>query len=235
MKSSLILLIPCFIIAIFPGCGNVENNPCGNGVCEPGYEETCLTCSIDCGCTQGETCQNGVCITSGLCGNGSCDMGEDTQSCPQDCPCSSGYDCGPVELCDLGNCETATGRVYKVTILDADLNYTQNSADGDSSNPDPFVTVYFPDINSPIGRTSTVQDTLTPTWNEYLEVTVLASGQSIWFCMNDEDLLSDDVLYFEGNYSCRGYNNIIDFIKTGEVIIEGTADVNWLNVKIDLK
>jgi hypothetical protein len=72
---------------------------CGNGICEPRYEETCSTCPGDCG-------------SCGACGNGTCEQGETCESCTSDCcpeqacnnpcdndgvceaPCEGSFNCG---------------------------------------------------------------------------------------------------------------------------------------------
>lgn len=151
--------------------------------------------------------------------------------------CSSNSDCKKTEICNNSACETAFNRVYRVTVEDASLNYNSHTADADFSNPDPYVGIFFPDMNGMVALTSTKTDTLVPLWNEYAEVTVTADGQSLWFCMGDEDdptRISDDSLYFSGTDYCKGFENILDFIRVGEASISGlsSSDVNYLNVSI---
>ena len=97
---------------------------CGNGECEPG--ETATTCAKDCKATCAPSCAGkdcgdidgcgglcaGACPGGGtytadkncqggsLCGNGTCDAGENNSSCPKDCkadclPQCAGKTCGP--------------------------------------------------------------------------------------------------------------------------------------------
>lgn len=160
-----------------------------------------------------------------------------SKTCAATFQCSSNIGCASDrEICDKAECSSALNRVYKVIIKDASLNYTPNSADGDFSSPDPYVNVYFPNINTLAGTTSSITDTLKPFWNQYVEVTVTADGQSIWFCMQDSDqpFSADDPLYFVGS-SCMGFDNILSYIKVGEASISGNADVNYLNVSIEPK
>jgi len=72
-------------------------SPCGNGTCDPG--ENCSSCAKDCGCKNGQTCQNGTCKSPNACGNGTCDNGENCTSCAQDCGCQNG------QTCNAGKCE----------------------------------------------------------------------------------------------------------------------------------
>ena len=104
---------------------------CGNGVCDSGAGEDCMSCPSDCGtcapscgnglCEPGEDCMScpfdcGTCAPS--CGNGLCEPGEDCMSCPFDCgtcapSCGNGM-CEPGEDCmscpgDCGMCPPSCG------------------------------------------------------------------------------------------------------------------------------
>ncbi len=71
-----------------------------------------LLCSSDADCLSGEACQGGVCFEGGgtSCGDGTCDEGETSSSCPADCYCGNDQcdsdedgetcfpDCGPRSL-----------------------------------------------------------------------------------------------------------------------------------------
>ncbi len=203
-------------------CGGGEGGPvCGNGSCESG--ETASSCAADCG--PKVTCGDGVC-TPGA---------ESFANCANDCPCTSHSQCSSTQICLDGDCTSAVGRVYTVSVQNATIDFTQNSVDGDSSNPDPFVRIYFPTINKLLATTSTKHDTLKPVWNESASVTVTAAGQEIWFCAYDSDAFADDELFFSGTANCKGYDNIVDFIRAGTATLIGTADVLTLNVRIDPK
>ena len=112
------------------------------------------------------------------------------------------------------------------------LDYNSHTADGDQSNPDPFVTIQFPDIDTTLAQTSQKDNTLNPFWNEYGEATVTAAGQEVWFCVWDKDLVSNDPMYFSGTGNCKGFQNIIDFIRAGTATLTGTSDVQSVSVKI---
>lgn len=170
-----------------------------------------------------------------FCGDGICDFNESPNTCPSDCKCTYHFDCESTELCtDSGKCESALNKVYRVTVEYAELVDNQHTQDGDSSYPDPYVQIYFPNINTKIGETSHKNNTLEPVWNESADITVTASGQEIWFCVFDDDspLSNDDPMYFSQNNSCMGFNNVIDFIKQGDIVFNGSSDITSLSVSI---
>ncbi|MGB0591408.1 MAG: hypothetical protein ACPGU1_17170 [Myxococcota bacterium] len=90
-------------------CGDC--NKCGNGVCDPGEEQSCPQ---DCGGgTGGMTCGDGICDLgeeftcpqdcgggAGSCGDGVCDFGEEIL-CPQDCGGGGTGACGD-GVCEAG-------------------------------------------------------------------------------------------------------------------------------------
>lgn len=115
-----------------PGGGADTPIVCGDSTCNG--DETCESCSSDCGLCPGiNICGNGLCSveetalncpqdcgSQSPCGNGRCDSSETHSSCPQDCPsvcgdtiCDGGEtcqtctnDCGSCSpLCGNGNCE----------------------------------------------------------------------------------------------------------------------------------
>lgn len=43
-------------------CVLAETGKCGNGRCEADAGESCSSCTADCVCSQGETCQNDICV-----------------------------------------------------------------------------------------------------------------------------------------------------------------------------
>ena len=106
---------------------------CGNGTCETG--ENCENCAADCGCKNGQTCQNGTCITTGpVCGNGTCETGENCENCAADCGCKNGQTCqngtctttGPA--CGNGTCET--GENCENCVADCSCSSSQTCQNG---------------------------------------------------------------------------------------------------------
>jgi hypothetical protein len=91
---------------------------CGNGKCESTKGETKENCCIDCGCPTGKICDKtlNLCVEQ-KCGNGICDTGENSTSCPRDCYCGDGVcnvdenntvcprDCPSVTCNNNGICE----------------------------------------------------------------------------------------------------------------------------------
>ncbi len=64
---------------------------CGNGKCESTKGETKDNCCLDCGCPSGKICDRtlNLCVVE-KCGNGICEEGENSTSCPKDCYCGDG-------------------------------------------------------------------------------------------------------------------------------------------------
>jgi len=94
-----------------PGTESDTAGMCGDGSCDPGEvcEEDCgetSTCNGVCEPTGGETCPEDC-----VCGDGVCGVGEDEDSCPDDCPgdtdtdgtaeCPDGSAAGPDGQCQL--------------------------------------------------------------------------------------------------------------------------------------
>jgi len=89
-------------------CGTIgiteEITFCGNGICNAGLGENCLTCAVDCGCSTSQFCNEfGRCETKpALCGNGVIDFGENCSTCPEDVTCQSGEFCSTAGECVKG-------------------------------------------------------------------------------------------------------------------------------------
>lgn len=82
------------------GGNNVSDVVCGDGICDEGLGESLSNCPLDCD-------------VAPVCGNGSCESGESSYSCPDDCArcgdfiCSAGEDhfsC-PGDCCVPGECQ----------------------------------------------------------------------------------------------------------------------------------
>jgi hypothetical protein len=85
----------------------MNNNPCGDGVCDDG--ETSTTCPEDC---KGPVCGDGVCGSGEThascpqdctCGDGKCEADETAATCPADC--GSGGSGSDTPVCGNNKCE----------------------------------------------------------------------------------------------------------------------------------
>ena len=86
------------------GCKPVRQ--CGDDGAHCGSIPDGCNDTLHCGaCPAGKTCQAGTCYGQAFCGNGTCDPGENCESCPSDCTCSSGCNMG---MCCVPNCEGKT-------------------------------------------------------------------------------------------------------------------------------
>ena len=111
-----IVSVLAILLAAFVSCESDEGGdpgvPC-NPPCSAG--QTCVlldsgqtTCQAETGtcdppCGTGTTCTNGVCTAVGqaVCGNATCEAGETTATCPQDCQQAGGLNCGQTLECML--------------------------------------------------------------------------------------------------------------------------------------
>ena len=103
---------------------------CGDGTCDP--DESCYSCSSDCGCEEGSVCDSSVSQTNNkgcvseedigkpVCGDGTCDPDESCNSCEADCGCVEGETCARespdstnwgcyTAICGNGVCEQGEG------------------------------------------------------------------------------------------------------------------------------
>jgi hypothetical protein len=107
MKRWNLLVVIVVALLVVSGCTSTQQNPktireanvCGDGVC--GATEDCNTCLKDCICGSGQYCDSmGICKTP-VCGDGTCSATENqTQTCCDDCGCSSISVCNKVtETC----------------------------------------------------------------------------------------------------------------------------------------
>lgn len=71
LKVALLVLVSIVLFVMLSGCPEAE---CGNGICER-WSESGITCPQDCG----------EAPLSPVCGDGSCDSGENCENCPADC------------------------------------------------------------------------------------------------------------------------------------------------------
>lgn len=126
--SRFLFLSSCFafsIVACTDTDQQMNNNPCGDGVCDDG--ETHATCPEDC-------------PGSNTCGDGVCGSGETHASCPQDCTCGDGtcepdeteascpQDCTPSGPCGDGICESTETMASCPADCDTSLSIQNNSS-----------------------------------------------------------------------------------------------------------
>jgi hypothetical protein len=110
MRTTLFIASSIFIVACAWGeeAGPPDEDPeipvCGDGTCASTETNSCasdcgtpnpVTCNNNGTCDSGETTSNCAndCSTATQCGNNVCESGEDTTSCPNDCQTQSGIDC----------------------------------------------------------------------------------------------------------------------------------------------
>jgi hypothetical protein len=96
-------------------CQCEYQNVCGNGIVEPGEDCDGTDLSM---CLSGQVCENCQCATivggdvraSSVCGDGHCDTAtENSDLCPQDCPCVDDGHCAPGEGFNCADCGDPTG------------------------------------------------------------------------------------------------------------------------------
>jgi len=150
---------------------------CGDGLCTNG--ETCETCVADCGCADG------------CCLKGSCQPGNDLQGV-----------CGPVgglcKVCDstqvcVGRlCQVRDSMSLVVIAFSADITPCSTpdaicpAWDDPNNNPDAFVVISVPGGSG--GKTSVIDGSLTPLWNEALvqaPITALKNGFTVQILDDD--------------------------------------------------
>jgi hypothetical protein len=141
--------------------GNLINH-CGDGI--PNCGETCSNCPQDVSCSGGTCCLDGICRSVGTCsgtqvcfggnwilhcGDGECNCGENSVSCPSDCAsplkgngqsCSLGSECSSGYCIDGVCCTTSSCGTCKSCNLNG-LGTCSNDASGtDPGNDCPSIT-----------------------------------------------------------------------------------------------
>jgi len=81
---------------------------CGNGTCEAPVEN-CFNCPKDCGCKDGEWCQEQKCQKKPVVGDARCDPYENCRNSPADCACGPGKGCSGTECLSCADYCTAEG------------------------------------------------------------------------------------------------------------------------------
>jgi hypothetical protein len=101
--------------------------------------------------------------------------------------CATYSDCGAEDICISGRCESAWGRAYRVTAVDATL---PAGIDSDDSVPDCYIIT---NVDGTVYRSSTVDEDYTPTWNHSFDVTLSRTSSFTW-TLYDWDPFDDDEL-----------------------------------------
>ncbi len=130
---------------------------CGNGVCEAGDGEDCVSCEADCNgvqngppgnrfcCGDGDgegplSCRDSRCSTAGwlctavpfppsCCGDGDCTGTETRRNCLIDCSCTGAADCDDDDACTVDHCTDGTCTYQAVSCADG------NACTADTCDP----------------------------------------------------------------------------------------------------
>jgi hypothetical protein len=127
-----------------------------------------------------------------------------TASCIDTGRCSRHADCATNMICQTGRCQSAYGRLYEITVVNATFPQQMpggGSWDG-SGAVDLFMKVYV-DGEEAL-TTATRRDTYSPVWDETAYVQLLRGSPALRFELWDEDAVSDDLLaawQFDGGVS----------------------------------
>lgn len=197
-------------VCVLAACGGDDGDGgtpfCGDAVCNGA--ETTATCASDCPatprcgdgvCSGGETNATcpGDCPTGPRCGDGVCNGNETTGSCPGDCPpqaCTPDpATCSGETICLNGTCVAAFGRAYRIVARSATIPQFDPAGDPwdvPGGLPDPYAVITLNGVA--LGMTATVQDTLTPAWNQGTNPTNVPAGSTIRVDVFDEDIAEDD-------------------------------------------
>jgi len=152
------------------------------------------------GCCKANKCELGG--SGNACGKGGvackqCAVG--TYCYKGDCSltnCVTHAECAGDSVCASGVCVPAFGRKYRVTVVSAKINLYDYSTTPTGESWDEFGGLPDPNAVTSIGGTAASQtsakaDTITPSWNEYADLTInqwAAFRIDVW----DEDLLASD-------------------------------------------
>jgi hypothetical protein len=179
--------------------------------------ETCSTCAGDCG-----DCP----CTSALCSAGS------TLCCPGGTPgtwnpsiahcdcysCSTADDCGASDICIGGRCESAWGRSYRVTAVEASF---PAGIDSDDTVPDCYVITT---IDGTAHQSPYVDEDYTPYWGYSFDVSLYATstfGFQVW----DWDPFDDDLLF----YLTAGSIAVdVEWLRSGTATFNTTDWSSWI-------
>jgi hypothetical protein len=210
-------LVLGFVFVVL-GCGSSGGGDDGDDGADDAPDDPDAAVGPSCGdgvCDAGESSISCPDDCPASCGNGTCEPAESAASCPGDCDptaCTTAPDtCTGDNLCIAGHCEFAFGRLYTVRVLGAML--TEQNANGDSWDPlgglpDPLVTIT---LNGTTAATPRIDDTLMPTWDFDLPAMTIPGGSTFRVAVNDFDQFDGDDLMF----ACEAMPLSADFLRQG--------------------
>lgn len=130
-----------------PTLKSCQLRPCGDGKCDSGFGEDCISCPSDCGeCSRKIECGDGRCDPKetflscpsdcmDLCGNGVCGPAENCWDCPQDCKCGEGEYCSAEQkecvkpVCGNQRCEIFENSANCCIDCPCEISYTRCNPD----------------------------------------------------------------------------------------------------------
>lgn len=156
----------------------------------------------------------GACVSAG----GGDDDGGDDDPGPGTCDPLDAATCAGETICLRGACVAAFGRTYDIVAYEAIV--PQFKPDGSTWDafggaPDPFAVLSL--NGTVLGQTSTIQDTFTPRWNEYVSA-VIPAGSTLRVDLWDEDVSADDAIL-----SCAASPLTADALHVGRIRCAGAA------------
>ncbi len=166
-------------------------------------------------------------------GNGGGGYGDDDDA-GGDGGCVDSFECDDLEFCNVGECDSALDRRYRVSVLDGEALTTGPDGSWDVGGGAPDLYVQFGMRDSSNDEwvdecfTETVQDSFDPSWNVYCEF-VFESGGTFAIWAWDEDLTASD---FAGGGYWQGNDALVAVIRgnglTSSTDIGGSLSVRWV-------
>lgn len=133
-----------------------------------------------------------------------------------DAECADSFDCEDLEFCNVGECDSALDRRYRVSLLDAEALTSGPNGSWDVGGGAPDLFGHFGMRNSADSEwtdecfTGVAEDSFEPVWNVYCEL-VFESGSTFAIWVWDEDVTTWD---FAGGGSWQGNDALVGAIRT---------------------